>query len=73
VERGLEEEKRTLFLTHLRYLAAATLTNSTALAVPAVEAQPAALFPPVNENTVPGPRPLVVTGEQGGGPVQRCN
>ena len=44
-----------MFLTSLRCMAAATVVVLTALAAPAVEAQTADLFTPVNETPPPGP------------------
>ena len=44
-----------MLVTHLRLLAAATVAMLTVLAAPAVDAQTAALFTPVNEPPPPGP------------------
>ena len=44
-----------MLVTHLRLLAAATVAMLTVLAAPAVDAQPGALFTPVDETPPSGP------------------
>ena len=44
-----------MLVTHLRLLAAATVAMLTVLAAPAVDAQPGALFTPVDETPPAGP------------------
>ncbi len=50
-----EEEERNMRVTRLRLLAAATVAVLLALAAPAVDAQPGALFMPVDEPPPAGP------------------
>ena len=52
---GRNEEERNMRVTRLRVLAAATVAVLIAWAAPAVDAQPGALFTPVNEPPPAGP------------------